>query len=97
MWHAGRYTCIATANENAESSHVNFFVTDVKAGFQIRQRDQRDFFLILKIIFTVFKRCFFLIFKTYLKILFFDFWCIQGQFLTVSYNPIGRKIILFFV
>ena len=58
---------------------------------------ERLFFLILKIIFTVFKRCFFLIFKTYLKILFFDFWCIQGQFLTVSYNPIGRKIILFFV
>ena len=55
------------------------------------------FFFILKIIFTVFERCFFLIFKTYLKILFFDFWCIQGQFLTVSYNPIGRKIILFFV
>ncbi len=34
---AGKYTCIATANENAESGHINFFVTDVKAGFQIRQ------------------------------------------------------------
>ena len=34
---AGKYTCIATASENAESNHVNFLVTDVKAGFQIRQ------------------------------------------------------------
>ena len=97
MWHAGRYTCIATANENAESSHVNFFVTDVKAGFQIRQRDQRDFFLILKIIFTVFKRYFFQIFKTYLKILFFDFLVHSRTILNGELQPHRKEHLFVFV
>ena len=32
----GQYTCIANSNEQAEKSDVDFFVTGVKGGFEIR-------------------------------------------------------------